>query len=172
MAGTCTPAGQKRARTAPLKPKSGLNGPRSESMWGPHGGAQMKLYLVLTVLLLVFVLGCGEKGQARASVKELIGSYETEFKNGKERITLNSDKTFSQVFFSSQGQITTHGKWEASNEFLGGTEVLLVGNYASEDRPPGSPPVYGERTLIVHKEHGNLKLAFNEAADWYYDRVQ
>ena len=132
----------------------------------------MRYARFFTVVLPVLLLGCGEKGQARASVPELVGTYETEFKNGKERIVLNSDMTFSQIFFSSSGQIATKGKWTLSTEFWGATEVHLVGNYASEDRPSNSAAVYGQRTLIVHKEQGKLKLALNEAADWFYDRVQ
>ncbi len=134
--------------------------------------AQMKTRQMLVAILLLLAIGCGEQGAARASITELVGNYETEFQHGKERITLNSDMTFLQVFSSSHGQITTKGTWQKSNQFLGPTEVLLVGNYASEDNPAGSKPIYGQRNLVVHKEHGKLELALNEAADWYYDRVR
>jgi hypothetical protein len=132
----------------------------------------MKLYLTLCGLLLVFLFGCNEKGQARASIKELVGSYETEFNNGKERLTLNDDRTFSQVFVTLNGQIIiTKGKWTLSNDFLGPTEILLIGNYASEDSLQGSKATYGDRYLIVHKEHGRLRLALNETVGSYYDRI-
>jgi hypothetical protein len=126
---------------------------------------------VPVLLLLLLTIGCGEQGATRASAKELVGSYETQFQYGKERLTLNPDMTFLQIFFSSHGEIATKGTWQKSNQFLGPTEVLLVGNYVSE-KDPGSPSVYGQRNLVVHKERGKLKLALNEAADWYYDRVQ
>ena len=135
------------------------------------GRTRMTFRTWMVGLFIIFLAGCGEAGASRASVKELAGSYETEFTHGKERITLNPDMTFSQVFVSSGGEIRARGTWQRSTEFLGPTEVLLIGNYASEDSPPGSEAVYGQRILIVHREHGQIKLALNEAADWYYDRI-
>lgn len=137
----------------------------------------MKIRLVLTLVLTILPVGCGEAGSSRTSVKELVGTYATEFQHGSERLTLNSDMTFLQVFNSRHGPITTKGRWTRSNEFLGPTEILLIGEYVSEDEedePPDSRPIsnYGDVTLIAHREHGRLKLARNEAADWYYDRVR
>lgn len=127
---------------------------------------------MLAALVSVLAIGCSDSGASRASVADLVGTYETEFRYGSERITLSPDMTFVQLFTSPHRQITTKGSWKKSNEFLGPTEVLLIGNYASENEPPDSHPMYGQRTLIVHRERGKLKLALNEAADWYYDRVQ
>jgi hypothetical protein len=131
----------------------------------------MKMGLALQVLLSLPAIGCGEKGASRASVDKLVGTYETQFRYGSERLILKSDMSFVQVFTTAHGQITTKGAWKRSDEFLGPTEILPIGNYSSENTLTSSP-IYGQRYLIVHKERGRLKLALNEAADWYYDRVQ
>jgi hypothetical protein len=69
-------------------------------------------------------------------------------------------------------QFTNQGTWKLSNEFLGGTVVELWGANLSEADPPGAPFRYGTINLRVHKEAGKLKLAWKEAADLYYERVE
>lgn len=123
---------------------------------------------LMAIVLLFSVVGCGGY---RPVERELVGSYEKGLSTGRERITLYSDGTFLQVFISASGQFATRGKWTLSREFLGPSEVILIGDYAPRDRPPGFPPSGGKRILVVRKEHGRLRLEFNEAADWYYDRV-
>ena len=140
-------------------------------MW-TYEWEKMKFGIILTVLLTIPTIGCTENGACRASVRQLVGTYETQFQYGSEQLTLAPDMTFVQVFNSAHGQITTRGNWKKSNQFLGPSEVFLIGNYSSERNAPDSRPTYGQRILIVHREQGKLKLALNEAADWYYDRVR
>jgi len=130
-------------------------------------------------MVVFLVVSCGEQGQARASARDLVGNYATDFNTGKELLSLNAhgtfvqvfNGTFVQVFTSTKSRITTRGKWHLDNEFLGATEVLLEGNLASEDDDKNSQPIYGQRSLIVHREQGKLKLALNETSDWFYDRA-
>jgi hypothetical protein len=42
----------------------------------------------------------------------------------------------------------------------------------SEGDSSDSPSKRGILYLEVHRENGKLRLARNESADWYYDRVQ
>ncbi len=133
----------------------------------------MTLRPTLGLALLVFLalLGCGEKGAVRVSDRELYGTYAGNFEAGKEQLILRSDKTYTQIFESPKKQFTHQGKWRSSNAFLGGTEVELIGANRTEDDTPGSRVPECDRNLQAHREKGKLKLALNETADWYYDRV-
>lgn len=122
--------------------------------------------LVLATLPLV---GCSDKGRVRVSDKDLVGTYVTEFTSGKEQLVLRSDRTYEQVFSSAKRGFTNQGKWKSEYVLLEGTDVLLIGANCSEDHPAVTGTC--ERNLNVHSEKGRLKLALNEAADWYYDRV-
>jgi|SRR5215467_7594898 len=117
--------------------------------------------------MVLLTTGCGE----RASVQELTGTYEKKLETGREHIELHSDMTFLEVFVTPEKKFTAQGKWTLANIFLGPTKVTLMGDYATDELPPGLPHVSGQRILIVHKERGRLRLAFNEAADWFYDRI-
>jgi len=145
----------------------------------------MKIYLASCASILFALAGCGEPGRARVSDQDLVGKYAMEFGitfvttgprveavRAKEQLTLNQDKTYSQTFSSATGNFTNHGTWTTNNEFLGGTEVELAGAILSEDDPPNSRLRHGFLNLQVHRENGTLKLARNEAADSYYNRVE
>jgi hypothetical protein len=123
-------------------------------------------------LLLVFLLslGCGENAHVRVSDNELPGTYVASFGKGKERLILYSDKTYEQVFSSPAASFTNHGKWETKYVLLDGTDVGLINANCSEDHPIPTPSCY--RNLNVHRARGNLKLAINEAADWYFERIE
>lgn len=56
-----------------------------------------------------------------------------------------------------------------SLRFPEGTDVELLNANCSEDDAAKSGSC--ERNLNIHRDHGKLKLALNEVADWYYDRV-
>jgi len=100
---------------------------------------------------------------------ELMGTYVTDFHPGKEQLVLRSDKTYEQVFSSATRQFTHHGRWESTYVFLEGTDIELLNADCSEDDPRAIGPC--ERNLNVHRDGGKLKLALNEAADWYYERI-
>jgi hypothetical protein len=125
--------------------------------------------LCTLALVSLALIACGERGHVRVSNAELVGTYVTEFASGKEQLVLRSDNTYKQVFSSDKRNFTNQGKWQSEYVLLEGTDVELTGANCSED----DPVVTGTciRNLNVHRERGRLKLALNEAADWYYDRV-
>ena len=143
-----------------------------------------RLVIAILSIAVPFIGGCKYEGQARASDRELVGTYETDFPNGKEHIQLNRDMSFVQTFVSPDQQIVVKGRWYHSNQFLGPTEVRLdgycaIGNNWGEDPassvksgPVSCSALATELNLIVHRENGRISLARNESADWYYDRVQ
>jgi hypothetical protein len=121
----------------------------------------------IAIFLLLTTLGCSNR--VRASDEELAGAYVTNTNTGKEELTLHSDGTYIQVFSSSRKQFRNRGTWKSSYLFLDGTEIELRGANLSEDEESDR---HGDLMLQVHREKDRLKLARNEAADWYYDRVQ
>jgi len=126
----------------------------------------------LAVIAFVAMIGCGASGRVRVSAQQLPGTYMATFDTAKEQLVLRADKTYTQSFSSPARQFTNQGTWKSSNEFLGGTVVELWGANLSEAEPPGAPFRYGTVNLPVHKDAGKLKLAWNEAADLYYERVE
>ncbi len=132
-------------------------------------GPQMKylLWNGIAIFLLLTTLGCNDR--VRASDGQLAGTYVTRTNTGKEELTLRSDGTYVQAFSSPRKQFTNRGTWKSSYRFLDGTEIELRRANLSED---GESDRYGDLMLQVHREKGQLKLARNEAADWYYNRVQ
>lgn len=114
-------------------------------------------------------MGCSNR--VRASDQELLGTYVTNTNTGKEELILQPDKTYIQVFSSPRRQFTNRGSWKSSYLFPG-TTVELAGANLSEDDPTDSALRHGILSLQVHKENDNLKLARNEAADWYYERLK
>lgn len=121
----------------------------------------------LAICLLLTILGCSDR--VRASDEEIVGTYVTNSNTGKEELTLRSDKTYIQTYSSPSRQFVNRGSWKSKYLFLDGTEVELARANLSEDETSDR---YGYLTLQVHRENGTLKLARNEAADWYYDRVK
>ncbi len=132
-------------------------------------------WIAAVVVVLLFMCGCMEGGQARASDNEVSGTYVADFETGKdekEELTLNFDKSYSQVFTSSTKNVTNRGTWESSNDFLGPTEILLVGAVCPDDDNDASWTHHCSRNLVVHRKDGHLRLARNESADWYYERMR
>lgn len=134
----------------------------------------MRLCLAASVLLLSAIVGCEEPGRVHVSDRQLVGNFVTEIANGKEHLTLKPDQTYIQSFSSSTRQFTTRGTWKSSDEFLSGTDIELTGAIVSfsEDNPSTYGSKHGVLNLQVHRENGKLRLARNEAADWYYERAQ
>jgi hypothetical protein len=139
----------------------------------------------LLIAALLLLVGCGEPGRVRVSEQELSGTYVTDIQLvastpngpvvrniGKEQLTLYADRTYLQSFSSPTRQFTNRGSWKSSNHIFGGTEVKLVGANLSEGDASDSSSKRGVLYLEVHRENGKLKLARNESADWYYNRVQ
>ena len=124
----------------------------------------------LSLLTFLVVLGCGEKGHVRVSDNDLPGTYAADFGKGKEQLILHSDKTYEQVFSSPTRNFANWGKWKTGYVLLEGTDVELMDANCSDQFDPVPVPNC-HRNLNVHRERGKLKLAINETADWYFDRV-
>jgi hypothetical protein len=126
----------------------------------------------------LLTIGCGPAGRVHVSEKELLGTYTTDFSGaynrqtvGKEQIIFRSDKTYEQIFSSPTKQFTNRGNWKLKKLFLSGTEIELDGFNVSDNEPSHLSTNDGILFLQVHRENGKIKLARNEAFDWYYDRV-
>jgi hypothetical protein len=126
------------------------------------------LRLVAFLALSLSMLGCGEKGHVRVSDTEILGSYSADFQTGKEKLILCSDGTYEQFFSSPTRNFTNRGRWKSKYVLFEGTDLELLGANCSEDRPAAGDC---SRNLNVHRAGGKPKLALNEAADWYYERM-
>jgi hypothetical protein len=120
----------------------------------------------LALLLALGVLGCSNR--VRAAHHELLGTWVTKTDTGKEELILRDDNSYVQSFLSPTKQFTNRGTWKTSNLFLDGTELELTRANISEDEKSDR---YGDLFLQVHRKDGKVKLARNESADWYYERV-
>lgn len=117
--------------------------------------------------------GCGgNPGHVRATQAELVGSYEAKFHTGQERLELKPDYTYVQRFVSTTRPIDHAGRWKLESHFLDGSDVVLTSAVVSEDDPEGGAERKGDRILNVHRSSTGLTLALNEAADWYFVRIQ
>jgi hypothetical protein len=131
----------------------------------------VKASLLAAVCLL---LGChtrdADEGSVRVTRAQVIGVYETKFDNGSERLELKEDETYVQDFSSKSRPFHHTGQWRIENLFLDGSEVVLSNAALSED--DGTHPLaFGELRLYTHDRSGNVALARNEVADWYYERI-
>ncbi len=165
------PAPRIFARVGPLAPRTSESVPANS---GPRWERKKPMYthvattIALSVLALV-LSACGEQGHVRVRVAALPGTYVASFQSGKEHLILRSDGTYEQSFSSPTRSSVNRGKWEPHYVLLEGTDIELLGANCSEDNPALAGSC--QRNLNVHRERGKLKLALNEAADWYYDRV-
>ena len=122
--------------------------------------------------LLLAMIGCGEEpGRVRVKQGEVIGEYEAGFRQGREKLELREDHTYIQDLVSEKQAIHQTGSWRMENHLFGGSNIILVGAVVSEDDPTSSARRTGDRTLNAHKRSGKLALAINEAADWYFVRI-
>ena len=131
------------------------------------GGMRYLCCNVITIFLVLTTLGCNDR--VRASDDQLVGTYSTSTNTGKEELILRSDGSYVQAFSSSRKQFSNRGRWKSSFRFLDGSEIELRGANLSEDEESDR---YGDLMLQVYREKGQLRLARNEAADWFYDRAQ
>jgi hypothetical protein len=126
---------------------------------------------LLWIILSVLSSACrSEPGRVHAEAEQLVGVYEAQFDKGKERLELKSDGTYVQDFQNLQSSLSHSGRWEATNHFLGATDIILENAILSENNTAAQRT--GTRILNVHRRSGKLELALNEAADWFFYRVQ
>jgi hypothetical protein len=133
--------------------------------------------LTLTVITLGFTLaacsgGSEEEGRIHVIPSEVVGVYHS----GNERLELQPNGTYVQDVASASPPIHRLGHWQIANHFLDGSEVLLINAVVSEPPIPPIDPsphlVFGDLPMYVHRRSGQVALARNEVADWYYERSQ
>jgi hypothetical protein len=112
-----------------------------------------------------------DEGSVRAKTDEVIGVYETNFRNGSEQLTLEADGTYVQDFTSKSRPFHHEGRWHIENEFLDGSKVVL-GDAAVTEEDEARPLGFGELNLYTHERSGKIALARNEISDWYYERMR
>src|ERR1700675_103758 len=89
---------------------------------------QMRTYIAGVTFAIFAFAGCGEPGRACVSDQDLVGKYVMEFGvtfvttdqrvaavRAKEQLTLNQDKTYTQVFSSPTRNFTNYGTWKSSS---------------------------------------------------------
>jgi hypothetical protein len=130
----------------------------------------------VTVITLGFALAAcsgGSEDEARLHVSpsDVVGLYHS----GTERLELQPNGTYVQDFPSASPPIHRSGHWRIRSHFLDGSEVLLINAAVSVPATPADPAphlVFGDLSMYVHKRSGQVALARNEVADWYYERSQ
>jgi len=127
--------------------------------------------LVGSLLATLETVACREPGQVRAGRSQVVGVYEIKLHNGVERLELKDDGTYSQDFSFESRPFHQAGQWRISDRFLSGTDVMLTNAAVTEDDEK-RPLRFGDLTLNVHDHEGNLALARNEVADWYFERAK
>jgi hypothetical protein len=143
--------------------------------------ASRRKTLILAVIQAALVgatcifAGChtrdADEGSIRVKTVEVIGVYETDFRNGSEQLTLKADGTYVQDFTSKSRPFHHEGRWHIENEFLDGSKVVL-GDAAVSEEDEARPLGFGELNLFTHDRSGKIALARNEVADWYYVRMR
>lgn len=131
---------------------------------------------------IIVLIACSEEpGRILVTHDQLVGAYESNFfsDSGIERLELRANGTYTQDFHSTRRSFQNSGKWKAENEFLGGTNVVLLEADISENPLTSSGNTEtmqkikkGDCILNAHKRNGKLALARNESFDWYYEKVR
>ena len=126
--------------------------------------------LAVTCTLVACSGGSEEEGRIRVTPAQVTGIY----KLGSERLELKSDGTYIQDTVSESRPLRHTGQWRVVNNFFSGGEVLLIdAAIASDVGPEGKalPLSYGDLRLLAHNRSGEVALARNEVAEWYYERM-
>jgi hypothetical protein len=131
-------------------------------------------YVVIAACCLLVSSCSDEPGRVRVSKQELVGRYVAQFDAGTERLELQSDGTYLQSFSGRNRKFVNSGKWllhNGINSYWDGSEIELLGFDLSDRDPTIHNPNQGVQNLQVHRTDGKIRLALNEAFDWYFERV-
>ncbi len=136
---------------------------------GPLAGA----FLAAQCALVACSSGPGEQGRIRVTPTQVIGLYELELDRGVERLEIKADGSYFQDTVSDSRPIHHSGRWKIVSHFLDGSEVLLLNAVVTSPMTPDdkSPRAgFADVSLYAHNRSGQIVLARNEVADWYYER--
>lgn len=136
---------------------------------GPLAGA----LLAAVCALVACSSGSEEQGRVRVTPTQVIGLYELKLDSGVERLEIRSDGSYFQDTVSDSQPLHHSGRWKIVSHFLDGSEVLLLNAVVTSPMTPNdkSPRVgFGDVSLNAHSRSGQIVLARNEVADWYYER--
>jgi len=171
---------------------TGVNKRTKRTIWCLAQQCRFRSALVVFVVLamaLFVSFSChtraGDEGSIRVKREQVIGVYAIQVADGRERLELKPDGTFTQDFTSMSHGYRHAGRWRLENVFLDGSAVVLsdavtsdhsvadeVAAHGSRGSATLSQESIGELTLFTHDYHGKIALALNEVADWYYERAQ
>jgi hypothetical protein len=128
--------------------------------------------IIVLIAGALSTVGCGdEQARVRVTQNEVVGAYEAQFDDGREILELKNDQTYVQDFRGQRKTIHHVGSWKIEDHFLSGSNVILVSCVVSDRDKGTTPERLGDRTLNAHRRSGQIALALNEAADWYFVRV-
>jgi hypothetical protein len=119
--------------------------------------------------------GSEEEGRIRVTPAQVIGVYELKLGKGTERLEVKADGTYAQDTVSQTGPVHHTGQWHIENDFLDGSELILLDAAVMEPPTPEDekPQLYfAGLTMHAHERSGRVALARNEVADWYYEPAQ
>jgi hypothetical protein len=134
---------------------------------------QSALRIVIVITLGSVLVACSggseEQGRIHVNPVDIVGVYHS----GTERLDLQPNGTYVQDISSASPPLHRTGRWRILNHFLDGSQLLLIDAAVSVPATPKDPvphPVFGDLRMYVHKRSGQVALARNEVADWYYER--
>ena len=117
--------------------------------------------------------GCRDgAGSVRVKPDEVVGTYETQSGDEKERLELKSDRTYLQNFDSEIRSFHHTGKWIVKNHFLDYSEITLFDYELSESSAEKPYQRVVDMNLMVYKRAGKITLAVNGSADKYFEKTK
>lgn len=125
-------------------------------------------YRISIWMCMLFAFGCGVK-----SANELVGVYSVRYQHGAEKLVLNDDGSFVQVYSpNDNGQSTTNsGKWEfkrADREVLL-RDALLFDEWGERGKQPLKKTAWRIR---ITKRFGKISLIIGEEGVLEYDKAK
>jgi hypothetical protein len=134
-----------------------------------QSAVRIAIVVALGPVLAACSAGSEEQGRIRVTAADVVGVY----RSGTERLELQPNGTYVQDIPSESPPLHHTGRWKILTHFLDGSEVLLINAAVVEPSTPTDPSPHlflGDLPMFAHKRSGQIALARNEVADWYYER--
>jgi hypothetical protein len=126
------------------------------------------LFGVALAGLLFSTAGCG----VRSSVKELTGTYDAKYQYGSERLALNGDGTFTQVYtpLENKPSTTNSGSWELlkPGDAILLTDVLEFDQWGQGEKPSLKKIIWRIR---IAKRFGKVSLIIDGDRGLEYEKA-